>query len=74
MGFGAFCCDDGPAIWGYINSPSSVAVDASGNLYIADRGNHRIRKVTAATGVISPFAGTGVAGTTATSFRRLRLR
>lgn len=40
-----------------LNSPSSVAVDAVGNLYIVDRFNHRIRKVTSATGVISTVAG-----------------
>ncbi len=39
-----------------------VALDAAGNLYIADRGNHRVLKVTTATGIISIFAGTGVAG------------
>jgi sugar lactone lactonase YvrE len=37
--------------------PSAVAVDASGNLYIADYGNNRIRKVTASTGIISTIAG-----------------
>ncbi len=42
-------------------SPSQTAVDAAGNLYIADMGNHRIRKVTPS-GMISTFAGTGAAG------------
>src|SRR5262249_55574470 len=40
--------------------PYGVAVDGSGNLYISDSNNHRIRKVTA--GVITTVAGTGVAG------------
>jgi uncharacterized protein (TIGR03437 family) len=44
-----------------LNQPSSVAVDSSGNVYIADRLNHRIRKVTP-TGIISTFAGNGTAG------------
>ena len=45
-----------------LSSPSGVAVDSSGNLYIADTGNHRIRKVTLATGFINTVAGTGVIG------------
>jgi prepilin-type N-terminal cleavage/methylation domain-containing protein len=42
----------------------SVAVDRSGNLYIADAFNNRIRKVTAATGIITTVAGNGTAGYT----------
>jgi DNA-binding beta-propeller fold protein YncE len=42
--------------------PHEIRFDATGNLYIAERDNHVIRKVDAATGVISTFAGTGVAG------------
>ncbi len=44
--------DGGQATEAELNSPRSVAVDGSGNLYIADRDNHRIRKVTAA-GIIT---------------------
>ncbi len=40
----------------------AVAVDAAGNLYLADFGNHRIRKVNVGTGMISTIAGTGTAG------------
>jgi len=46
-----------------LNSPSGVAVDEAGNIYIADTDNNRIRKVTAATGIIATIAGTsGTAG------------
>ena len=44
-----------------LNEPFAVAVDASGNLYIADGGNNRIRKVTAS-GTITTVAGTGQPG------------
>src|SRR5262245_43508519 len=54
--------DGGPATAAQINSPTGVAVDSSGNVYIADQSNHRIRKIAAGTGVMSTFAGTGVAG------------
>jgi DNA-binding beta-propeller fold protein YncE len=42
-----------------LDSPTGVALDKAGNLYIADRYNHRIRKVIAATGVITTVAGSG---------------
>ena len=46
----------------FLNYPNSVAVDNSGNVYIADTSNQRIRKVTASTGRISTIAGNGTAG------------
>jgi DNA-binding beta-propeller fold protein YncE len=58
---GRFQGDGGPAIDATLNFPSAIAVDAAGNLYIADMFNHRIRKVDAATGRISTVAGTGAA-------------
>jgi len=59
-GFG-FSGDGGPATAARLNSPSAVAVDGAGNLFIADRNNHRIRKVTP-DGVIGTVAGTGTSG------------
>ncbi|MFE3186920.1 hypothetical protein ACFXKR_39670 [Streptomyces violascens] len=44
-----------------LNFPCGVATDREGNLYIADRNNHRIRKVDTA-GIISTFAGNGIKG------------
>ncbi|MGA2502233.1 MAG: Ig-like domain repeat protein, partial [Tepidisphaeraceae bacterium] len=43
-----------------LNQPSAVAVDGAGNLYIADSAHHRLRMVTASTGVISTIAGDGI--------------
>lgn len=42
--------------------PSGMALDDNGNLYVCDQGNHRIRKISAATGLISTIAGTGTQG------------
>jgi hypothetical protein len=45
-----------------LNDASGVAIDSFGNLYIADCGNYRIRKVDALTGIISTIAGNGTIG------------
>jgi DNA-binding CsgD family transcriptional regulator/streptogramin lyase len=52
-----FSNDGGSAAGAQLNSPVGLALDAKGNLYIADQGNNRIRKVDAATGTISTVAG-----------------
>ncbi|MEO8405134.1 MAG: hypothetical protein ABI480_11075, partial [Chitinophagaceae bacterium] len=62
-GYAGFSGDGGPATAARLNSPSAITVDNAGNLYIADYGNKRIRKVTPA-GIITTIAGTGIAGTT----------
>lgn len=62
-GSGALGYTDGDALTAEFYGPSGVAVDASGNTYIADFGNNVIRKITAA-GVVSTFAGSGTAGFT----------
>ena len=46
-----------------LNNPIGVSVDISGNVYIADYDNNKIRKVTSS-GIITTFAGTGVRGST----------
>ena len=53
--------DNGPATEARLFQPSGIARDASGNVYIADSGNHRVRKVTPQ-GVITTVAGSGSAG------------
>jgi uncharacterized protein (TIGR03437 family) len=55
--------DGGPATQARLNRPSGIALDAIGNLYIADRANNRIRRV-GLDGTITTYAGTGIAGNT----------
>ncbi|MCK7523902.1 MAG: hypothetical protein MZV64_42920 [Ignavibacteriales bacterium] len=59
-GAGDFTGDGGPATQASLNTPNSVAVDGAGNVYIMDAGNYRVRKIDAATGIITTVAGTGV--------------
>ncbi|MEK7765208.1 MAG: hypothetical protein AAB368_03120, partial [bacterium] len=54
--------DGGPATDAQLNTPMGVAVDGSGNLFIADYLNHRVRRVDMGTGDITRFAGTGAMG------------
>ena len=56
--------DGGPADQASLNSPHSLQFGPDGSLYICDVGNHAIRRIDKATGVISTFAGTGKAGPT----------
>ncbi len=60
-GSAGYSGDNGPAKEAQLKSLCSVAFDASGNMYIADRGNHVIRKVDTS-GIITTVAGTGSAG------------
>jgi hypothetical protein len=61
-GVSGYSGDGGPAVFAQLRSPRGVTVDLSGNLYIADTGDHRVRKVQAVSGVITTYAGTGVPG------------
>jgi DNA-binding beta-propeller fold protein YncE len=54
--------DGGPATEAALNMPHEIQFDAAGNLYIAERDSHVVRRIDARTRSISTFAGTGVAG------------
>lgn len=56
--------DGGPATIAKLANPTGLALDNKGNLYIADSGNERIRKVNLDTGIITTVAGTGERGFT----------
>jgi len=57
-----FAGDGGPAAQALLNGPFDVAFDRAGNLYFSDTFNHRIRRIDAASGVITTVAGNGDAG------------
>ena len=61
-GLSGYSGDGGQATVAQLRSPRGVAVDAYGNIYIADTGNHRIRVVTKSTGIITTVAGNGIEG------------
>lgn len=56
--------DEGAATIAQLANPTGLALDSKGNLYIADSGNERIRKVNLSTGIITTVAGTGERGFT----------
>ena len=54
--------DDKPAVKAMLHAPEAVVFDRDDNMYISDTMNHRVRKVDAATGVITTIAGNGDSG------------
>lgn len=54
--------DGRPAQNATLSAPQGIWGDTSGNLFVADSGNHRVRMVTAATNIINTLIGTGTAG------------
>ena len=54
--------DGGPATRARFNEPYGIAVDNAGNIYVADRHNHCVRRIDGGSGVVSTFAGNGSSG------------
>jgi sugar lactone lactonase YvrE len=61
-GVAGYAGDGGPAGRAQLNEPYGIVVDRAGNLFIADRHNHCVRRVDASSGAITSFAGNGAAG------------
>ena len=61
-GVAGFTGDGGNSIFAQLNGPQSVAIDLSGNLFVSDMGNQRIRKISFGNNTISTICGTGIAG------------
>ncbi len=61
-GNAGYAGDGGPALAAAFNEPYGIAVDRIGNIYVADRHNHCVRRVDGASGVVTTFAGNGAAG------------
>lgn len=61
-GQAGYAGDGGPAIEAAFNEPYGIAVDRTGNIYVADRRNHCVRRIDAVSGIATTFAGTGSAG------------
>lgn len=61
-GTGGFAGDGGPATSARFNLPLSTAIDSAGNLYVADNRNFRVRRIDAATNVVTTIAGSGEVG------------
>jgi sugar lactone lactonase YvrE len=56
-----FAGDGGAAVSASLSQPMSVAIDAAGNIFVADTGNQRVRRIEAGTNIITTYAGIGVA-------------
>lgn len=64
----AYYGDGGNALAALVSSAKGVWIDSNENIYIADYGNHAIRKITGSTGIISTIAGTGCTQATVSAY------
>jgi sugar lactone lactonase YvrE len=62
-GVAGYAGDTDYASTAQLNFPKALALDMSGNIFVGDSSNYRIRRIDAATGIITTYAGTGVSGT-----------
>jgi sugar lactone lactonase YvrE len=60
-GLYGFAGDGGPAAESLFDTPTSLALDSSGDIFVADRDNHRVRRI-GSDGIITTIAGSGVSG------------
>ena len=58
-GTASYSGDGGQATAATFNNPRGIDFDSSGNIYFAECSNHRVRKITVSTGIISTYVGTG---------------
>ena len=61
-GVAGYSGDNGPATAAQLKTTQAIAIDTLGDIYIADAGNYRIRKVERSTGIITTVAGSGIGG------------
>jgi len=58
-GTASYSGDNGKATSATLNWPHGIDIDSSGNVFIGDGANYRVRKITASTGIITTYAGNG---------------
>ena len=73
-GIGGFSGDNGQGYNIQLNMPCGVTVDSAGNIYIADWGNSRVRKLVKSTGIINTVAGNGNYGLTGNGGQAINAR
>jgi sugar lactone lactonase YvrE len=73
-GHKGFAGDGGPALEARFDQPEGIAADSAGNLYIGDTQNNRVRRIDAATGIVTTFAGSGAFGVSPDGTDRLKAK